>query len=126
MLSITRALPAADSAIFSLSRAVSTSVVALEGAPSYTYTPPGSSIQDPTYAHSGHGSEAGNNSMPDSKVMRPSKKAQWLKVTTRKIHTPLEPQSQSGAMLPPGCSISDPHYSIRDPVYFVDTTAKSN
>lgn len=51
---------------------------------------------------------------------------QWLKVTTRKIHTPLEPQSQSGAMLPPGCSISDPHYSIRDPVYFVDTTAKSN
>jgi hypothetical protein len=51
---------------------------------------------------------------------------QWLKVTTRKIHTPLEPQSQSGAMLPPGCSISDPHYSIRDPVYFVDTTSKSN
>lgn len=58
--------------------------------------------------------------MPDSKIMRPSKKAQWLKISTRKAHTPLEPQSQPGAMLPPGCSISDPHYSIRDPVYFMD------
>ncbi|KAF6258004.1 hypothetical protein COO60DRAFT_1521024, partial [Scenedesmus sp. NREL 46B-D3] len=118
---VSTALPAVGPAIFVLSRAICTSVAALEGAPKYTYTPPGSSIQDPAYAHSGHGSEAATNSLPDSKIMRPSKKAQWLKVTTRKSNSPLEPQSQSGAMLPPGCSLSDPHYSIRDPVYFVDT-----
>lgn len=28
-----------------------------------------------------------------------------------------------GGMLPPGCSISDPHYSLSDPVYFVDNDA---
>jgi hypothetical protein len=35
----------------------------------------GSSMQDPAYAHKGRSSEAGT-SMPDSKIMRPSKKAQ--------------------------------------------------
>lgn len=39
---------------------------------------PGSSVQDPKYQHSSH--EVPANSMPDSKIMRPSKKAQWLKV----------------------------------------------
>lgn len=107
-----------------LARTISTSVRALESSPSYTYTPPGSSISDPKYAT--HGRDSPANSMPDSKIMRPSKKAQWLKVTTRKLHTPLESQHQAGAMLPPGCSISDPHYSIRDPVYFVDSHSKGN
>lgn len=92
-----------------------------QGAPTYTYTPPGSSVTDPAYAQqqaSGDGSSA--QPLPDSPIMRPSKKAQWLRMSTRHSRE-LESQSQKpGAMLPPGCSMSDPHYSIRDPVYFHD------
>lgn len=40
--------------------------------------PVGSSIQDPKYQHGSH--EGQGNHLPDSKIMRPSKKAQWLKV----------------------------------------------
>jgi hypothetical protein len=58
-----------------------------------------------------------------SKIMRPSKKAQYLRLRTKKVTMPLESQQQGG-MLPPGCSMSDPHYSVRDPVYFVDSQSQ--
>lgn len=101
-------------------RAFSSTACAQQGAPTYTYTPPGSSVQDPAYV-GGHGlADQVNKQLPDATIMRPSKKAQWLRLSTKHARE-LESQSQKpGAMLPPGCSISDPHYSIRDPVYFVD------
>eukprot|EP00879_Flechtneria_rotunda_P000239 GHRR01000317.1.p3 GENE.GHRR01000317.1~~GHRR01000317.1.p3 ORF type:complete len:122 (+),score=36.72 GHRR01000317.1:395-760(+) len=107
----------ATSLVSAAARSFCTSLRTMEGTPTYTYTSPGSSIKDPKYQQP---DEAAANTLPDSKIMRPSKKAQWLKVTTRKMNSPLEPQQQPGAMLPPGCSISDPYYSVRDPVYFVD------
>jgi hypothetical protein len=98
----------------------SSACVLQQGTPSYTYTPPGSSIQDPTYAGAGLPHSKTGAALPDAKITRPSKKAQWLRLSTKHARE-LESQSQKpGAMLPPGCSISDPHYSIRDPVYFHD------
>lgn len=44
------------------------------------------------------------------------------------ISTPRRKLSAQGGglqMLPPGCSISDPHYSMSDPVYFVDVAEDS-
>jgi hypothetical protein len=98
----------------------SSTAAAQQGIPTYTYTPPGSSVSDPAYG-GGHGlSEVKSQPMSEVKILRPSKKAQWLKLSTKHARE-LESQSQKpGAMLPPGCSISDPHYSMRDPVYFVD------
>lgn len=85
--------------------------------------PPGSSVSDPTYSHAGAGhSPFVAGTMPEPKnAARPSKRAAFLKLSTRRSNTPLEPQGGGrGDMLPPGCSMSDPHYSVRDPVYFLD------
>ncbi|KIZ07213.1 hypothetical protein MNEG_0745 [Monoraphidium neglectum] len=49
----------------------------------------------------------------------PRKKAAMLKV----LSTPRRKLVDQGAglqMLPPGCSIKEPSYSIKDPVYFQD------
>ncbi|KAF8056005.1 SPAC4A8.02c [Scenedesmus sp. PABB004] len=110
--------PAAPGAALRLLRAVSTGssgvTQAPAGAPTYTYTPPGSSVQDPSYGGAA-GALGEHGGLGEHKTVRPSKRAQWLKVTTRKHASPLEPQGSGAGLLPPGCSMSDPHYSVADP-----------
>lgn len=105
-----------------LGRALASSAAPREGMPSYTYTPPGSSVSDPSYAAFGGGAVQ-QQPLGDSKSLKPSKKAMYLRISTKARATPLEPQA-AGGMLPPGCSVSDPHYSIKDPIYFMDGAAK--
>jgi hypothetical protein len=45
----------------------------------------GSSIQDPLYAQHENAEDVPLGSLPDAKVMRPSKKAQLLRMTTRRV-----------------------------------------
>lgn len=44
---------------------------------------PGSSIQDPTYAGAGLPHSKTGAALPDAKITRPSKKAQWLRLSTK-------------------------------------------
>lgn len=81
----------------------------------------GSSVSDPAY-FSLPESKAGEQekelkAMDDVPKVSPARKAQLLKMSTKKVE--LEPQGGSH-YVPPGSSMSDPHYSIKDPVYFVD------
>ena len=56
-----------------------------------------------------------------SPITRPavSRKASkvLLKVTRKRALAP-QSNASSSQMLPPGCSMSDPSYSLKDPVYF--------
>jgi len=80
------------------------------------YTPPlththttGSSMTEPSYSAEGHA--VGTMEAPAGRVT-PSKKAFMLKT----LSTPrrkLTSQGGGAQMLPPGCSISDPSYSIK-------------
>jgi len=107
-------------------RAFSTSLRQSEGAPSYVYVPPGSSVSDPAYFSKPEATtkkvenvveEKESHHMSPVQKLTPSHKAAMLKLNTKRA--PLAPQGGEH-YLPSGCSISDPHYSIKDPVYYVD------
>ncbi|GBF87299.1 hypothetical protein Rsub_00010 [Raphidocelis subcapitata] len=126
LASAARALAAAAGPTWrAISSSASPSSAAQE--PTYTYASPGSSMTEPRYqggaaTGEGHASHhaVGSMAQPAHRVT-PSKKARMLKV----LSTPqrkLAAQGSGVQMLPPGCSISDPSYSIKDPVYFVDVT----
>ena len=83
----------------------------------------GSSVSDPAYFTLPESSmtmqehEKDAKPMDDVRKVPAAKKAVLLKMSARKPE--LAPQGGSH-YVPPGSSMSDPHYSIQDPVYFVD------
>lgn len=78
-----------------------------------------------SYSSSASGTRPAQEGQTGSESTRltPSKKAYMLKVLS-KAPRKLAPQGAGVQMLPPGCSISDPSYSVKDPVYFRDSTEK--
>jgi hypothetical protein len=94
----------------------------------------GTSMSEPGYAgageqqqqqQAGDGAHASAAELPASKV-KPAAKRAMLRVLSGNKRK-LSAQDAGPQMLPPGCSISDPKYSVStgDPVYFVDHNAGS-
>jgi hypothetical protein len=90
-------------------------------------SPAGSSVSDPAYFTMPEAAtkqvekkveEKESHHMSPVQKMTPSEKAAMLKMSTKR--PPLAPQGGEH-YVPSGCSMTDPHYSIKDPVYFVDT-----
>lgn len=111
-------------------RSFCTSLRVLEGStPSYVYVPPGSSVSDPAYFSEQQAkTEEAERRTADEHFpnlvskLSPRKKAVLLKMAANRA--PLTPQGGQH-YVPSGCSMSDPNYSIKDPVYFVDAKKSS-
>lgn len=99
-------------------RGLTTSAAIKSGTPTYTYASPGTSMTEPEYSPHGESKQETSMAEPEGRVT-PSKKAGILK-TKMSRQRKLVVQGAGVQMLPPGCSISDPSYSIKDPVYFTD------